>query len=138
MTDINNHSLVLNIPITIGVAIYFLYVILGWRSVKYVLAVCAVLSCLSISSDSAFVGLAIMLALSPVPGFIAKKLHANQANKMKKVCTSLYSFVSSVFTLGSPTRACKLSLKVRILLFFASHLSNECRTCFSDKRHSYD
>ncbi|KAI5124482.1 hypothetical protein M0805_008364 [Coniferiporia weirii] len=50
-------------PILVGAGIWFLYIILGW---------------------SAFVGMAIMLALFPLPGYIAKLTQRVQVEKMKK------------------------------------------------------
>ncbi|KZP18368.1 P-loop containing nucleoside triphosphate hydrolase protein [Athelia psychrophila] len=53
---------VLYIPLQVILSITFLYYILGW---------------------SAFVALAVLLALFPVPGFIASKLSSTQTGKMK-------------------------------------------------------
>ncbi|KAF7968577.1 hypothetical protein HWV62_30063 [Athelia sp. TMB] len=53
---------VLYIPLQVILSITFLYWILGW---------------------SAFVGLAALLAMFPVPGFLASKLSSTQAGKMK-------------------------------------------------------
>lgn len=55
---------VLYIPLQVILSITFLYYILGW---------------------SAFVALAVLLALFPVPGFIASKLSSTQTGKMKAV-----------------------------------------------------
>lgn len=62
MTDLVQLLLVLYIPLQVILSITFLYYILGW---------------------AAFVGLAILLALFPVPGFIASKLASTQSGKMK-------------------------------------------------------
>ncbi|KAG0697813.1 hypothetical protein DFH29DRAFT_984146 [Suillus ampliporus] len=69
-TDLSNINdgrdfllLVVYTPIQVGMCIWFLYEILGW---------------------SAFVGLAVMITLFPLPGFIAQKTQKVQTEKMKK------------------------------------------------------
>ncbi|TFK76776.1 hypothetical protein BDN72DRAFT_873327 [Pluteus cervinus] len=55
--------LVLQVPVQVSLCILFLYTILGW---------------------SAFVGLAVTIALFPLPGYLANKIQAIQAAKLKK------------------------------------------------------
>ncbi|THH11785.1 hypothetical protein EW145_g436 [Phellinidium pouzarii] len=55
--------LLVQCPLLIAIGIWFLYVILGW---------------------SAFVGMAVMLVLFPLPGYIAKLTQTVQIEKMKK------------------------------------------------------
>jgi ABC-type multidrug transport system fused ATPase/permease subunit len=55
--------IVLYAPLEFGLAVYFLYAFLGW---------------------SAFVGLAVMLILFPIPGYLAKKIQDVQVQRMKK------------------------------------------------------
>ena len=57
-------SVVLYVPLQITLCLTFLYQVLGW---------------------SAFVGFAVMLALLPIPGYVAAKLRQAQKEKMKKV-----------------------------------------------------
>lgn len=59
---------VLYFPLQIVFAIWFLYNILGW---------------------SAFVGMAVMVALFPIPGVVANKIQKVQKESMKRV-GSLY------------------------------------------------
>jgi hypothetical protein len=70
-------------PIQIALFVVFLYVLLGWRSVL----------CISISADegakailflSAFVGLAAIVTLLPLPGFVAKLVQKTQGEQLKK------------------------------------------------------
>jgi len=60
------HSAVVSVPLQIGLSVWFLYTILGW---------------------SAFVGLAVMVALFPIPGYVAKMIQGVQVTRMKKVGT---------------------------------------------------
>lgn len=63
--------------------IVFLYWILGW---------------------SAFVGLVVLLALFPVPGFVASKLASTQAGKMQAVSLSGMCFIISTELAGHAGR----------------------------------
>ncbi|OJA09105.1 hypothetical protein AZE42_02555 [Rhizopogon vesiculosus] len=63
---------VLYIPVQIIACIFFLYQILDW---------------------SAFVGLAVMVILFPVPGYVAKMIQSVQKEKMNKVGPDLITFV---------------------------------------------
>ncbi|KAH7883936.1 hypothetical protein F5I97DRAFT_2075294 [Phlebopus sp. FC_14] len=51
------------VPLQVGLCVWFLYSILGW---------------------SAFVGLAVMIVLFPLPGLVAKKIQTVQMEKMRK------------------------------------------------------
>lgn len=55
---------VVHTPVLLGLGIWFLYDVLGW---------------------SAFVGLAVMIVLFPVPGYVAKIIQKVQKERMKKV-----------------------------------------------------
>ncbi|KIK62964.1 hypothetical protein GYMLUDRAFT_259735 [Collybiopsis luxurians FD-317 M1] len=55
--------LVVNVPLQIALCVLFLHSVLGW---------------------SAFVGLAIIIILFPIPGFFTKLMQSSQKNKMKK------------------------------------------------------
>lgn len=60
---------VLYVPLQVTCSVWFLYTILGW---------------------SAFVGLAIMIGLFPVPGYVAKMIQGIQVVRMKKVGTFIF------------------------------------------------
>jgi hypothetical protein len=74
--------LVVGAPLQIGLSIWFLYNVLGWRSVL----LCCVRLDFLYFFISAIVGLAVMIVLFPVPGYFAKLMGNIQATKMKKVC----------------------------------------------------
>ncbi|KZP16764.1 P-loop containing nucleoside triphosphate hydrolase protein [Athelia psychrophila] len=64
ITDARDIMLLLvNMPLLVGLSIWFLYVILGW---------------------SAFVGLAVMVLLSPLPGAVASMIQSVQVARMQK------------------------------------------------------
>ncbi|KAG1749648.1 uncharacterized protein EDB91DRAFT_1334077 [Suillus paluster] len=63
----------LYMPLQVGMCIWFLYEILGW---------------------SAFVGLAVMLILFPLPGYVAQKIQNVQTEKMKKVGPGFFVYQS--------------------------------------------
>lgn len=52
------------IPVQIALCIWFLYGILGW---------------------SAFLGMAVIVVMFPLPGYVAKLIQGVQSTKMKKV-----------------------------------------------------
>ncbi|KZV63837.1 P-loop containing nucleoside triphosphate hydrolase protein [Peniophora sp. CONT] len=54
--------IIVYVPVTIATSLYFLYVLLGW---------------------STFVGLGVMIASLPIPGYLAKLLHGAQQTLMK-------------------------------------------------------
>jgi hypothetical protein len=75
--------LVVYIPIEVVLCIAFLYAVLGWRCVTSNLhAYYAHLVCLL--SSSSFVGLACIIVLTPIPGYLTKLLQDVQKTKMKK------------------------------------------------------
>jgi hypothetical protein len=57
-------STVVFVPLQVGLSVWFLYSILGW---------------------SAFVGLAVMILLFPIPGYVAKMIQGVQVTRMKQV-----------------------------------------------------
>ena len=79
---------VLMFPLYSVLSTIFLYEVLGWRSVYY-LPIWNWKSNSFLSSASAFVGLATMIVLFPVPGYIAKKVRDVQVQRMKMVLSQL-------------------------------------------------
>jgi hypothetical protein len=65
--------------------IWFLYNVLGW---------------------SAFVGMATMFALFPIPGTVAGKIQRVQKETMKRVSVCFVSILASEFTSCLDRRAC--------------------------------
>lgn len=70
----------MSIPVRIALAVWFLYTILEWRSVS----LHAGESVTNVYA-SALVGMAAMVLLFPIPGYIAKLLQSNSKEQMKKV-----------------------------------------------------
>jgi hypothetical protein len=68
----NEFRLVVYLPLQIALCIWFLYEILGW---------------------SAFVGMAAMIALFPIPGVIASKIQKVQKESMKQASIALSTFL---------------------------------------------
>lgn len=54
------------VPLQVGLSVWFLYSILGW---------------------SAFVGLAVMVILFPIPGYVARMIQGVQVARMKQAGT---------------------------------------------------
>jgi hypothetical protein len=65
------------VPVQAGLSIWFLYFILGW---------------------SAFVGLAIMVLLFPLPGYVAKMIQSVQIARMKKASDIYLVIVNNKLT----------------------------------------
>ena len=80
LTDITTQ--VVYIPLQISLCVWFLYAILGWRYAHE--SSCFMFSPLTCASSS-FVGLAVMILLFPIPGYIAKLIQNVQVQAMKKV-----------------------------------------------------
>lgn len=75
---------VVSIPLQIVVAVFFLYQILGWRS-DFSVSPDATVPSTQIVYFSAFAGLGTMVALFPLPGYVAKLIQETQRLRMKKV-----------------------------------------------------
>jgi hypothetical protein len=68
----NDFRLVVYLPLQVALCIWFLYDILGW---------------------SAFIGMAAMIALFPIPGVIASKIQKVQKESMKQASIALPTFL---------------------------------------------
>jgi hypothetical protein len=73
----NDFLLVIYLPLQVALCIWFLYDILGW---------------------SAFVGMAAMIALFPIPGVIASKIQKVQKESMKQASIVLSRFFMLAMT----------------------------------------
>ena len=72
-------------PLQISLCMIFLYNLLGWRCVQGS-SVGSIWYWTDHASDSALVGLAMMLITLPLPGWITKHIQGSQREKMKRVC----------------------------------------------------
>ena len=83
--DSDFRATVVHTPVLLGLGIWFLYDVLGW---------------------SAFVGLAAMILLFPVPGYVAKIIQKVQKERMKKV----RAYLSSPYLLYVADQWCRRML----------------------------
>lgn len=84
----------ITVPVQVTLCIIFLYHILGWRlSVQFDLNS-------KLTSFSAFVGLATMIVLLPLPGILAKRIQTIQREGLKKTDARI-----QIVTEGEPFRA---------------------------------
>jgi hypothetical protein len=81
---------VLYVPLQITLSTVFLYLVLGWRCVKPI-----DFRLFLNSNFSAFVGLATILALSPLPGYVAKHIQTVQRERMKRVDSRVQAVTES-------------------------------------------
>lgn len=101
------------VPVQITLCICFLYIVLGWRYRP--------LSCTMLHVDgsccSAFVGLAFIIVMLPIPGFVAKFTQTVQEQRLKKTDGRVQTVTeSNVFAV-----CCCLSLNISISHECASH-----------------
>ena len=78
-------SIVIYFPLQVATCVWFLYRILGW---------------------SAFIGVATMVALFPIPGVVADKIREVQKETMKRVSSCPFNTLTSGFTSRSDGCAC--------------------------------
>jgi hypothetical protein len=93
ITDSTDFLLVvLYIPLKITLCITFLYLVLGWRWVHW----CPIpIDTKYLESYSAFVGLTLILLLSPLPGYVAKHIQDVQFVRLKKTDARVQNIAES-------------------------------------------